>query len=349
MATEFDDFHQVLEQLGDETKPFTFSRLYVLSDLHREQLEQFFTAWDGVSKERRRRLVLSLVELAEASFEVNFDAIFRRCLDDPDHKVRAAAIDGLWENESPALIGPFLTMLRHDPSAQVRAAAASGLGHYVLAGELEELEPAVQDRIVLELLTLFHTEGESSEVRRRAIESAAYACTPEVLEALELAYSDEREKMRLSAVLGMGRSCSRQWRPILLRELGNPSSAMRYEAAHACGELMLRQAVPKLSRLIHDPDREVCNAAIWALGEIGGEPARQALLAAFDGADEDTQAAIDDALAEQALLSDDADFLLFGMEGEPGEDMSEFEEDTGEEENEQSDRPGWDNPASGVL
>jgi HEAT repeat protein len=89
---------------------------------------------------------------------------------------------------------------------------------------------------------------------------------------------------------------------------------MRYEAAWACGEMGLRRATSLLSRLIDDPDRQVCNATIWALGQIGGEQAKQILLTALDEADEDMRAAIDEALAELALITGDLEFVLYDLE-----------------------------------
>jgi HEAT repeat protein len=316
MSDELDDLEQLLKQLRDASLPLSFSALYGLSDLAGERLNQLHTAWAALPTAVRRRLVRALVELAEVSFEVYFDPIFRHCLDDPDDEVRALAVDGLWESEDIALIGPFLNMLRADPSAQARAAAASGLGRYVLAGELEQLDAPIQARIMTELLTTIHLADESIAVRRRAMESVSYACTHEVLDALEVAYYDDDEEMRISAVVGMGRSCDKRWRDIILQELGSDSPAMRYEAAWACGELALLQAVPTLARLINDPDRQVCNATIWALGQIGDPGARQILLSAYDDADEDTRAALDDALAEQALLSGELDFPLYELDSD---------------------------------
>ena len=311
MPTELGNLQRLLKRLGNTSQSISFSMLYGLSDLAGEWLDEFRPAWDALPAARRRRLLHSLVELAEISFEVNFDAIFRHCLSDSDEEVRTKAIDGLWESEDASLIGRFLTMLRADPSGQVRAAAASGLGRYVLAGELERLESPIQARIMTDLQTTIHLAGESVAVRRRAIESMSYACTSEVLDALELAYYDDDEEMRISAVLGMGRSCDKRWKNIILGELNSDSPAMRYEAAWACGELGLQQAVPILAHLINDPDRQICNATIWALGQIGGSQAKEVLMTAYDDADEDTRTAIDDALAEQALLDGDIDFPLY--------------------------------------
>ncbi len=313
--------------------------LYPLSDLAGQRWAEFNAVWDTFSTEQRRRLIQALVELAEASFEVYFEPIFRHCLSDPDDQVRAMAIDGLWESEDPSLIGPLLVMLRSDPSPQVRAAAAKGLGHFVLAGELEELAEPIQARIVNELLTTIYTTAEEIEVRRRAVESAAYAGTPEVLEMLEMAYYDDDEQMRLSAVTGMGRSCDRRWKEILAEELQSHSPAMRYEAAWACGELALPQVVPILARLIHDPDAQVRSATIWALGQIGGPQAREILLEAYDEAgDEDTLEALDEALAEQALFEGEFDFPLY-----------EFSEDLDDELFDQEFPSPWEAEEDGEL
>ncbi len=321
MPAKEDDLRELLRQLGERPGALPFSKLYSLSDLTAGRLADFCAAWDTFPTTQRRRLVHALVELAEASFQVNFDAIFRHCLGDPDGRVRAAAIDGLWENEDIALIGPLLTMLRTDPSIQARAAAATGLGRYVLAGELEQLDPPIQARIMTELLTTIHLADESIEVRRRAIESVAYAWTPEVLETLEIAYYDDDEMMRLSAVVGMGRSCDRRWKDIILAELDSSSAAMRYEAALASGGLELREAVPALTRLLDDADRQVRDATIWSLGQIGGDQAKEVLLAAYDDADEDTQALLEEALAEQALLDGDLEFLLYELDEDYGDTL----------------------------
>jgi hypothetical protein len=314
MANQRDAFQKLLEQLGNTTEPIAFSSLYALSDLAGTRLAEFCTAWSTYPADRRGDLARALVELAEATFSVNFDAIFRHCLDDPSAAVRTAAVDGLWEDERTDLIGPFLTMLRADPSTQVRAAAATGLGRFVLAGELDELDAPIQERIMTELLTTIHSAEEPAEVRRRAIESAAYASTTEVQDAIELAYYDDDEKMRISAVVGMGRSCDMRWKSIILRELTNDSRAMRFQAAWTSGELMLREAVPILAQLIHDPDRQICNATIWALGQIGGSQAKQILISFYRAADEDIRIAIDEALAELALAEGDLEFPLYNFD-----------------------------------
>ncbi len=328
-----DELQVALEQLTETSGTVPFSRLYAFSDLTGDRLLMFCTVWQSLPEERRRRLMHALVELAEAAFQVNFDAIFRHCLQDPDDEVRATAIEGLWENEQPSLIGSLITALRSDPSARVRAAAATSLGRFVLAGELERLEETIQARILQELMTTFHLADESIEVRRRAIESAAYACIPEALDALEIAYYDEDQRMRMSAIVGMGRTCDSRWRGIILEELANPTAAMRYEAALAAGEMMLQAAVPLLGRLLGDADTQMRDAAIWALGQIGGAQAKQLLLELYEEADEDTQAVVEEALAEQALYEGDLDFTLYDISPDLDEDLwFDDEEDLDEDD-----------------
>ena len=341
MSTSVDELNRLLKQIAGGTRPVTFSRLFALSDLAGERLKLFLATWDELPDTRRRQLIEALADLAEANFEVNFDAIYRHCLDDPDDVVRATAIDGLWENEDPAFIGPFLRLLRADPSALVRASAAEALGRYLLAGELEQLDAVIAARVLTELLTRFYMVDEMIDVRRRAIESAAYACVPEVSDALEIAYYDDDERMRASAVFGMGRSCDRRWRAVVLKELENASPAMRYEAARASGELGLRKAVPVLARLIEDADRQIREASIWALGQIGGPDAKRILGKAYMDADEEMIDAIDEAVAEITLQEGSLDLTLYEAGQEPadelqadelwGEDDDEDEEDAEDE------------------
>jgi hypothetical protein len=323
MPSDKSDFEQLLEDLSSAAEAIKLSELYPFSDLTGSHLTEFREAWQVLPGEQRRRLAYALAELAEASFEVNFDAIFRFCLADPDPEVRAIAIDGLWENEDAGLIGPLLALLRNDSSPLVRSSAAEGLGRFVLAGELERIESPVQARIMTELLTTFHLAGENVEVRRRAMESAAYACTAEINQILDMAYYDDEEAMRISAVVGMGRSCDQRWAKFILDELESASAAMRYEAALASGELGLHQAVPALGELLDDADSQIRDAAIHALGQISGPEAKQVLLDAYAESDASTRGALEEALAEQALADGDVDFVLYEVD----RDLADYEFD----------------------
>jgi HEAT repeat protein len=306
------EFEKVLLHLSNTEERLVTQQLYALSDMTHEQFERFRQVWPAIEPGRRRSVMRSLVELAEHSFEVNFDPIFLLALADEDSEVRAAAIDGLWENEDQALIGPLVHLLRTDESPAVRAAATIGLGRFVLLGELEEIDRApamLAEEALLE--TIRHAE-EDLEVRRRAVEAIAYSGEAGVREIIEAAYYDEDEKMQASALFAMGRSADPYWCKLLLKELDNPNPELRFEAARACGELEASSAVSRLAQMaFDDPDREVQEAAVWALGHIGGREARQALEACYESDDEFLSQVAADVLDDMDLLGDNISIPLY--------------------------------------
>lgn len=291
------DFERALVYIQDIESELLLSRLYGLSDLEEEERTRFEEVWERVPTQRRRQVLQALIEIAETSFLVDFGPIFRFCLGDEDARVRALAINGLWEDNDWRLASLLIRLLREDPAAEVRAAAASALGRFVLAGELEDWAQARAAKICETLLKVFESGQEPLEVRRRALESLAYASNERVPTLIEAAYWDDEPKMRVSALFAMGRSADPRWASIVLQELHNDDPEMRYEAARACGELQLVQAVPMLEKLTQDPDREVQETAIWALGQIGGREARCILEACYEWGDEFICEAVDDALA----------------------------------------------------
>lgn len=293
----------VLDHIGDEQTSLSRSRLYMLSALTREEVELFSDRWDAIGIARRRHVIRALVEIAEVNFAVDFNGIFHLGLQDEDAEVRAHCIDGLWEDESPGFVNPLFTLLSSDPSVAVRAAAATGLGRFVLLAELGELDEELGRKILEELWKLIEDPHEALEVRRRVVEAMSYSGTKGVPEVIREAYRHPGEKMRVSAIFSMGRSADPAWGSTVIGELVSANPEMRYEAARACGELELREAVSDLIGLIADRDREVQQAAISALGKIGGREARRALRLCCESGDEIVAAAADEALGELELTS----------------------------------------------
>ncbi len=286
----------------------------MLSALGRKDIELLADRWPLISVARRRQIIRTMVEIAEANFEVDFNSIFRLALQDEDEEVRAYAIDGLWEDEDPTLIDPLLDLLSTDPSIMVRAGAATGLGRFALLAELEELEEKQGRRIVKALREVIEDPHEALEVRRRAVEAISFSGEEGIEEIILEAYRHPAEKMRISAIFSMGRSADPDWGNSIITELDSANPEMRFEAARACGELELKQAVPWLIRLILDLDREVQQAAIYALGRIGGQEARRALQLCCESDDEVIAAAADEALDELEFASGIFDFPLWEEE-----------------------------------
>jgi len=258
--------------------------------------------WPGVPVELRRHLVKRLGELAEADFELNFGAVFRLGVIDEDAEVRAAAINGLWEDEDVRLVPLLVRTLLEDEAPAVRAAAARSLGRFVLLGELQKIRPEPHTQAYEALLAACQDTTEAIEVQRRALESVAYAGTEAVEELIRKAHAGSKEKVRVSAIFAMGRSADTRWARHVRQELFSPNPELRYEAARACGELQISEAVSALEELADDADREVQEAALWALGQIGGEKAQQILERYCRVQDEATRAAAKAALDELDFL-----------------------------------------------
>ncbi|MFQ6100634.1 MAG: HEAT repeat domain-containing protein [Anaerolineae bacterium] len=285
--------------------------LYHLSNLGAEDVARVREVWLCLHVELRRQMMTRLVELAEADFEVDFGAVFRLGLEDDDAEVRTAAVEGLWEDEDVRLVPLLVACLREDEDTGVRAAVATSLGRFILLGELDKILPGPYALAYETLLVACRDTEEHLEVRRRAMESLAYAGDEAVAELIRQAYDAPEEKMRISAVFAMGRSADTRWACQVRQELFSPNPELRYEAARACGELQLSEAVPELEELADDADSEVQEAALWALGQIGGDKAREIVERYCLAADEATRAAAEAALDELEFLHGDlSEFLV---------------------------------------
>ncbi len=322
------DFKSALRYLQSDELSLSPSLLFALSDLNRQEMQQFAAVWQTLAADKRARLTQALAELAEERIEADFSRIFRYLLDDENADVRANAIHGLWEEEDAALATQLIGALRSDPTARVRAAAAEGLGRFLLLTETKHAPAALGDEIETALLAVIHSDDDAL-VRRRAIESIAYLGSEPVRDIITAAYADDDAAMRATAVFAMGRSADPYWKRIAAQELYAPDPQMRFEAARAVGELEFQAAVPRLIELVADADREVSSAAITSLGQIGGKAARRALIAVIQGSDDVAAEIAQDALDELEFASGSAMLLVdIGLESEEEALLAqEFEND----------------------
>ena len=288
----------LLKHLADESQPLSVAKLYALSNLEKDDVERVKAAWPAVPGERRSAAMRHLADITESNFEVNFEPVFRLALGDAEPSVREAALDGLWEDEDPALIPTLVKLLQADPAQEVRAAAASTLGHFVYLDEIEEIPSGRITPALQALRTTIASTSEPLEVRRRAVEAISFSCADDVPDIIRTAYASPDETMRVSAVFAMGSSADEQWIDTVISELEAQLPAMRYEAARAAGELEARSAAPTLARLLDDPDVEAQTMAVWALGQIGGDRARKLLTRVTKGDDEALAEAATEALEE---------------------------------------------------
>ena len=306
--------HQTLLALQDPERPIDSIRLDVLSDLNSAEQDRFRATWATLAPPRRRLLVTAMVELSENQVDAYFNEIYRWLIQDEDAYVRAAAIEGLWEDENVRLIAPLIRLLESDRASEVRAAAALSLGRFLLLGELGQIDATLSERVERALLEAFAAHEHDVSVRRRALESLAYSSSDALHPLILNSYEDEDESMRISAIFAMGRSADSRWRDHVLAELVSSDNAMRFEAARASGELELAEAVPDLIDLLDEDDVDLRDSAVWALGRIGGPAARRALEACCMATDEGLREAAEEALAELEFLAGDVDLPAFFFE-----------------------------------
>jgi HEAT repeat protein len=290
-------FAHALQRILTEDAPFSYTQLQVLSNLEPQDLRAFCRAWPAIPHERRQQVTRALAQLNEDSTDLNFRDVFLVCLDDSDDVVRAAAIEGLGDDESSSLLERLMALVAQEPAADARSQALLALGRFMQLIETTDFLSSYRPRLLRLLLDVFGDPAATLEQRRRALESMAYASGSEEVErAISQAYESNELEMRVSAVHAMGHHLADRWRPAIERELKGPDAEMRYEAAHASGETEDPTLIPHLAPLLGDEDHEVAREAIWALGKIGGARARRLLERCLQLEDEDLQEAAEKGL-----------------------------------------------------
>jgi HEAT repeat protein len=270
------------------------SDLTELSDLTGEGLGVFAQNWPRIATHRRREVMRRLADICRTNFQVDFSAVALIGIADPDSLVRLSAIETFWDTEDPRYIAPLLELALTDPEPPVQAEAMQVLGQFVLLGELGRIQRPEFDDLTDKLISLLEREEIATLLRCRALEAVASAGLERVPELIADAYRSGVEELKISAVSAMGRTVDAMWEPIILAELDSLSPCMRYHATQAAGGVGLQAAVAQLVELLEDPDSQVLVAAIEALGEIGGDEAREALEQLLD--DEEYGELAEDAL-----------------------------------------------------
>lgn len=249
-----------------------------LANLSPDELAILAPGWSNLDLDRRQSILESLIEESEDRFDLDYNEVGHFALNDPAPSIRQRAIDLLSIDESPYLMRRLKEIAQADDAADVRAAAVSALGNFVLLGEYEEIDLSEASHLVDMLNGIWFDEAEEWSVRRRALESLGNSSAPGVYEIIADAYDSTDPEVRASAVFAMGRTCDRdRWGETVRRELSSTDDMIRYEAVRAAGELELRQSVTTLHNMALNDNGEIRKAAIWSLGEIGGPQAQRYL------------------------------------------------------------------------
>ena len=294
----------LLRELADTATPVKTARLSRLSSLDEGDQDRLRTAWPRLPIDRRRRMLEQLADLSEDNPELDFDAVFLTALTDDDGEVRRLGIEGLWEHEHRDLIPRLVELMERDPEPEVRAAAATALGRYVLLGEFGDLRPRDHVAVTDALRTVISDLSEHIDVRARALEAAGACSQPWVRDLIVSAFDNDDDRLRLAAVHAMGRNADSRWLPHLFEALDDSDARLRYEAAGSLGSIEDDEAVPRLASLVEDEDAEVQEAALRALGDIGGADA-VAILKRFTQDEDDRLREVAEEALEQAQFGDD--------------------------------------------
>ena len=267
----------ILNNIGSEETSVDDSWLSELSDINLSRIEGFSTTWSSISEERRTLLIERLIEMAKDQIHLNYNYIFKYCLDDVFEIVRQRAIEGLWECEDRSLIPTLCALLKSDPSSDVRGAAAKGLAKFADLANENKILRRDSDRLLTGLLSSIGNLEEDMVVRSKALVSASVINHDLIEEQIKWAYESDILELQSSAICSMGRSGDPSWLPCLIKELESSVIEIKREAVIACGCIEEPESVPHLLPLIDDDDLQVQIAAIYSIGNIGGSPARKIL------------------------------------------------------------------------
>jgi len=313
-------FQTLIDALFDIDNPFNPRFLFRLSDLDDEDLSLFLETWPQLPLWRQKALLEDLQEMGNTDDLLSFESIGRNMVSDDDPHIRHLAVKILWESDHRDLIPVFIQLLESDPGADVRAAAAFGLGQFVYLGELDLL-PEGMRRELEDRLLLAIREDQASLVQRRALESVSYSSRSEIPELIDTAFASQDHEMMASALTAMGRSMDSRWKNTVLSMLNNKLPIIRAEAARAAGELEIKDAISTLVELTEDSEENVRQAAIWSLSEVGGDRARHTLENLIQEAEDDREADfLENALGNLAFIDGLEPFSLLDIPKESPED-----------------------------
>jgi hypothetical protein len=308
----------VLENLNNPAVHPTPRLLKHLSGLWGNDLAQFLHTWEQLPDARRAEVAKALADLWESADDVSFEEIGRQLLKDPHSAVRQSAIALLNEAEyDSTLLNTYLNLLEKDPAADVRFAVATNLQDLMYQYSLDELPQTQGERMETALLNAYANET-SAHVRLRVLRVLGYSQRKEIPSLIQAAYNSDDEQKRLNSLYAIAYSSENErWEQQVLASLRSPASDDELEAAaYACGELRLSESIPHIAEILEEIEPENAPMLLWALGEIGGKAAKQALIAfqALYADDETMQQLVQDALDSADLQEGILNFGLMDLE-----------------------------------
>lgn len=267
----------VLAMVADESSALPFAELAALSSPDDVLVGSVLALWGQLTASRRRDFLAALQQLSNDDATLDFERIQLSAVRDSDVATRMLAIRGIWESERQEYVDVLGDILSDDNEANVRATAASGLASFVVSNEFGMMSLEVGERLTESLRERIEDVTEDDEVRGNALTSLGASSEEWVAELIAEYYEAGSSRMRLAAVLAMGRHGSDDWLPVLIQTFEDEDEDVRAAAATSAGNLLLDGAIEPLTLLFEDDEEHVQVAAIRALGEIAGDRAEQVL------------------------------------------------------------------------
>ena len=251
-----------------------------------------------LEQERKRRAALedrladSIVKSLDARANKNDPAPLVAALDEPLVKVRRYAVDEIARLGVKEAAPALAALLIGDSDPVVRAGCARTLGLIGDEKSVEVLEEAMdesdEDVVVAATSALGKLKAKSSvprlllallsdsaAARGAAAESLGQIESAEAVPPLvELLRSDRETSVREQAARALGMIKDKHASAALEKALADPSPAVRVYAINALGELKDAGIAPTLCTMLdEETNASVREAAVVALGKVGGEPA----------------------------------------------------------------------------
>ncbi|MBI5954942.1 MAG: HEAT repeat domain-containing protein [Chloroflexi bacterium] len=323
-------FQTVLDSLLDSKKPISQAHLRLYSDLDPASVKLFLNVWQNVPLKRKLSLLDNLVEHFDEDTLVSYEDVGKALLDDPEAEVRARALSLLVESEDQKLVGKVVDIFLTDVETAPRMAALNVLGEFLLLGEYEKINEALERRIEDALITVIRSEG-NAELRRHSLEILGFSSREEIPLLIESAFERVDPAWVACALRAMGHSQDERWNGDVVDKLLDEEPLVKSAAIEAAGMLAIQESVPLLIQILDDEETEEDSvaAAIWSLSQIGGDDARTYLVGLADQTDdEELSEYLEEAIENLDFMEDLNNFELFSLEDD---DLLEEDEEEGDE------------------
>ena len=267
-----------LSELATEPETIKTFTLLELSGVSGKELGNFSDAWLTLESGIKAKILTRLTELAENDVQLDFTPVCKLGLSDLDPNIRKIALEGLWEIQDRSFLQPIIDILLNDPDPDVKSAAALSLSSFAQMSQNGKLINRDSIKVFEALIQTIENVKENDKVLGRALESLGYFSGQAVDDALNKFHRHKNPFLRQSAIFAMGRNAHQKWIDIILNDLTDEHTAIRFEALNAAGFLCDESNVTQIIPFTKDPDTQIQTSALTTLGHIGGELAKREIL-----------------------------------------------------------------------